>query len=135
MSKPTRPMTPTEEQEQRVLVQWLTLKGYKFFRVPNETFTRSWNQKRKNTALGVRPGVPDLFVIVNDHLLAIELKRVRGGVVSEHQKHWNSALNKCEGVRAEVCRGADEALELIEALARDWGEHGVTYSKRAAVKE
>ena len=27
-----------------------------------QTFTKSWNQKRKNKDLGVVPGVPDIFL-------------------------------------------------------------------------
>ena len=68
-------MIPTEEQEQMAFVQWLTLNNIDHFRVPNETFTRSWNQKRKNKALGVSSGVPDLFVILPkpyNRLVAIE---------------------------------------------------------------
>ena len=30
---------PTEDQEQEAFVQWLRLKGYPHFRVPNETYT------------------------------------------------------------------------------------------------
>lgn len=53
-------VTPTEQQEQIVLIQYLNLKGIPHFRVPNETYTKSWNQKRLNKALGVKAGVPDL---------------------------------------------------------------------------
>ena len=55
---------PTEEQEQMAFVQWLRLKGYAHFRVPNETYTKSFKQKAKNKALGVSSGVPDLAVVV-----------------------------------------------------------------------
>lgn len=55
---------PTEDQEQEAFVQWLRLKGYPHFRVPNETYTKSWSQKAKNKKLGVSSGVPDLFVAV-----------------------------------------------------------------------
>lgn len=55
---------PTEDQEQEAFVQWLRLKGYPHFRVPNETYTRSWSQKAKNKKLGVSSGVPDLAVVV-----------------------------------------------------------------------
>mgnify|MGYP001007545441 FL=1 len=90
---------PTEDQEQEAFVQWLRLKGYPHFRVPNETYTKSWNQKAKNKKLGVSSGVPDLAVVVPDvwhvygdnvptntytgRLVFIEMKRKKGGVTSE----------------------------------------------------
>jgi hypothetical protein len=104
---------PTEHEEQIALVQYLTLKSIPHFRVPNETYTTSWNQKRLNKALGVQPGIPDLFVVVNNKLMAIELKRVKGGTTSEPQKMWVKILNEA-GVPAKVCRGCDEAIQFIE---------------------
>lgn len=35
---------PTEDQEQEAFVQWLDDNGYPRFRVPNETFTKSYKQ-------------------------------------------------------------------------------------------
>ena len=58
------PFLPTEAAEQVALVHYLRAKGYRHFRVPNETYTKSWKQKATNKALGVVSGVPDLFVIV-----------------------------------------------------------------------
>lgn len=110
-------MIPTEEQEQMAFVQWLALKHIDHFRVPNETFTKSWNQKRKNKALGVSSGVPDLFVILPkpyNRLVAIEMKRIKGGVTSESQKIWLHKLNAAR-VEAVVCKGCDEAIEFINS--------------------
>lgn len=55
---------PYEDQEQEAFVQWLRLKDYPHFRVPNETYTKSHKQRIKNKKLGVSPGVPDLAVVV-----------------------------------------------------------------------
>jgi hypothetical protein len=103
---------PTEAQEQKTLVQYLRIKGYKHFRVPNETYTTSMRQKANNHALGVVRGVPDLFVVVNHTLLAIEMKRQRGGVTSPEQKGWLATLNDA-GIPAAVCHGFDEAVTFI----------------------
>jgi hypothetical protein len=131
--------SPTEAQEQMAFVQWLRLKNLPHFRVPNETFTRSMNQKRKNTALGVSSGVPDLFVVIpakearpytvvgveewsnsgdlehffNKRLVAIEMKRKKGGHTSENQKIWLEILNNA-GVETVICNGCDEAIKFIE---------------------
>lgn len=127
---------PTEDQEQEAFVQWLRLKGYPHFRVPNETYTRSWSQKAKNKKLGVSSGVPDLFVAVpfppphliiahkdrddevrNKTLVAIEMKRKKGGVTSENQKKWIKTLNEA-GVQTVVCKGCDAAIEFIESITK-----------------
>lgn len=127
---------PTEDQEQEAFVQWLRLKGYPHFRVPNETYTRSWSQKAKNKKLGVSSGVPDLFVAVpfppphliiahkdrddevrNKTLVAIEMKRKKGGTTSANQKKWIKTLNE-SSVETVVCKGCDEAIEFIESITK-----------------
>lgn len=105
---------PSEDSEQMAVVQYCDINHFQRFRVPNETFTKSWNQKRKNTALGVSAGVPDLFVIVDDQLIAIEMKRIKGSTTSQAQKDWLERLNNA-GIPARVCKGADEAIEFIES--------------------
>lgn len=109
-------MLPTEDSEQATFVQYLRLKGYPHFRVPNETYTKSWKQKAKNKALGVVPGVPDLFVVVNNRLVAVEMKRQKGGVVSASQLEWLKTLQGA-GIACTVAKGADEAVKFIEELA------------------
>lgn len=127
---------PTEDQEQEAFVQWLRLKGYPHFRVPNETYTRSWSQKAKNKKLGVSSGVPDLFVAVpfppphliiahkdrddevrNKTLVAIEMKRKKGGITSANQKKWIKTLNEA-GIQTVVCKGCDAAIEFIESITK-----------------
>ena len=110
-------MLPTEAEEQIRFVQYLRLKNLAHFRVPNETFTKSWHQKNMNTALGVSKGVPDLFVIVAGRLIAIEMKRVKGSVTSPEQKVWISRLNKA-GVPAYIAKGCSEAIAIIELMLK-----------------
>jgi hypothetical protein len=104
---------PTEEQDQAALVLWLERKGLRFTAIPNSTWTPSWQQKRKNYRMGVRPGFPDLVVVVHDRLIAIELKRSQGGRVSPVQHEWIAALNDV-GVETRVCKGFEEAKAFIE---------------------
>jgi len=111
-------VVPTEQQEQIALVQYLTIRGIPHFRVPNETYTKSWNQKRLNKALGVKSGVPDLFVIYKNRMKAVELKRKKGGVTSDAQKEWIGILNEA-GIPAKVCKGSDEAIAFIEGDGDD----------------
>ena len=56
--------------------------------------------------------MPDLFVCVAGKLVAVEMKRTKGGVVSESQKKWLEILN-AHGIEARVCKGAEEAIDFI----------------------
>lgn len=109
-------MLLSEDDEQKLLVQYLELKGYKFSALPLSTFTKSWAVKMKNKAMGVRAGVPDLMVIVKNKLIFIEMKKVKVGRLSPLQKEWIEALNECDRVKAFTCWGFDEAKKLIENL-------------------
>ena len=114
----SKELIPTEFEEQVALVQYLRLKGYKHTAIPNSTYTKSWNQKRKNTASGLNAGLPDMVVIVEDNLIWIELKRVKGGRLSEYQKDWIAALERA-GQTVRVCKGADEAIKFIQEIERE----------------
>lgn len=110
--------TPTEHEEAKILHQYLSLRGITHTHICNETYTTSWKQKAKNKAEGVSPGVPDYMIILDSKLIFIELKRVKGGQVSESQKSWIAALNGCESVQAFICKGAQEGIDLIEKLQK-----------------
>ena len=110
-------LIPTEDQEQIAVVQYCILKGYPHWHTPNSTFTKSWKQKTKNKAMGVSPGVPDLGVIVNNRLIFIEMKRVKGGSLSEHQKLWIANLERAK-VPVRVCKGFKEAKAFIDEIAK-----------------
>ena len=114
---------PSEFTEQCNFVKWLTAEGYKFSAIPNSTRT-TWSECNKNTASGVRAGLPDLVVIVGKSLVWVEMKKIdrksktgRGdGGVSEVQRSWIDALNLCDGCSAHVCYGDLEAREVIKIL-------------------
>lgn len=87
------------------------------------TFTKHMGVKVKNHRLGVRPGVPDMLIIVpphrskdgQGHLLFIEMNRRRGGVVSKEQRDWLVALTAVESPNTEaiVAKGWGEAREAV----------------------
>lgn len=118
--------TPLEDAEQIVVVQWLELQGLKFTAIPNSTYTKSWKQKSKNKNTGLRPGFPDLIILIAPHqaidgrgrLLALEMKRQKGGVVSAEQKAWIAALNglKTPHIDSVVAHGSQEAIEYIASF-------------------
>jgi len=93
-----------------------------FGAIPSSTYTRSWSQKRKNKAMGVRKGVPDLMIVAKNTLLFIELKRLKGGVTSKEQKRFITHLNST-GAVAVVCKAAEEAKTVIDEVVSTKFEH------------
>ena len=89
-----------------------------FSHVPQETFTKSWVTKNKNKAMGVRSGVPDMLIVFPHSVLFLELKRLKGGVVSQAQATWLEALSATGKVTAKVACGWDQAKEAIDAELR-----------------
>lgn len=55
-----------------------------------------------------------MVVVANGKFMCIELKRVKGGVVSTAQKEWIQSL-KDVGISVAVCKGVDDAIKFIES--------------------
>jgi hypothetical protein len=110
---------PLEREEAKVLVEYLRRRGYTFHHSPNETGhtdearRRAIRMKREGTSAGY----PDYTIIVNGHLVFIELKRREKAYASAEQKAWIAALNEVSNVQAFVARGAAEAIEIVERYA------------------
>lgn len=108
-------LVPYEEDEQKTFVEYLEAKRLMFTAIPNSTYTKSWKQKAKNKEQGLRPGLPDLIVLLPGKILFVEMKRRKGGRTTQEQKNWIAALNSiCPHVKSTVCKGAAEAIALIE---------------------
>lgn len=128
-SNPFEPPVPTEDEEQMALVDWLELVGLRFAHIPQSTFTRHMGVKMRNKRLGVRAGVPDMMILIpphrskdgEGHLLWIEMKRRKGGVVSTEQREWLTAFMMLESVNidAMVAKGWDEAREAVLEHLKD----------------
>lgn len=115
---PNAQYTLTEYEECILLVDYLLdLLDKKlithFTHIPNETYTTSRNAKRKNKLQGVRPGFPDYIILTNTKILIIEMKRSKGGVVSDYQQSWINQLELL-GITVKVCYGFEEAREFID---------------------
>lgn len=132
-------LEPIEDEDtaQKRLVAYLerikdeTGRIVKFTAIPNNTFAgtyiagnkyKSIHAARKQVEMGLRKGLPDLFIIYRDpktrHLSALflEMKREKGGKVSTEQKNWIYVLSQVQNIRAEVAEGYDEAKTLIDSL-------------------
>jgi hypothetical protein len=118
-------LNPLESEEQQLIFAWARIMEKQhpelelLVAVPNGGL-RNMPEAVRFKAEGVRKGFPDMLLPVARgayHSLAIELKRRKGGVVSPEQKAWIAALNE-QGWLAVVCRGADEAIEVITDYLR-----------------
>lgn len=124
---------PTEDEEQMALFTWanhMAATGrlpelYWLYHVPNGG-SRGPAEAGRFKAMGVKRGVPDVALDVprgGFHGLRIEMKRRRGGVLSDEQADWLDYYN-ANGYRAVVCYGWDEARMEIEDYLRGGGEDG-----------
>lgn len=80
--------------------------------IPNETYTPSWNAKKKNKLEGLVAGFPDYVIVTNHDVLFIEMKKSKGGVISDNQRKWLEALNAV-GHKAVVCNGYENAKQWL----------------------
>mgnify|MGYP000883117371 FL=1 len=129
-------LNPTEDQEAEALAQWLRLKKLPFTHIANESGRGRTAMLRtaKLKRMGQSKGFPDYLIAIPSHipylevikdgencierrvdkrLIAIELKRQKGGHVSPSQREWLKILNSA-GIEAVVCHGFEEAKKFIE---------------------
>lgn len=108
-------MNHYEDNEQISLFDWAALQSGKcpelklLFHIPNGG-KRNAREGARFKRMGVKPGVPDLFLPVprgKYHGLFIELKS-SNGKLTDYQRHWLQDL-AASGYAACVCFGFDEA--------------------------
>ena len=111
---------PTESQDQQALFKWAAFQRGKYpeldllYHTPNGGY-RSKAEAGRFKAEGVKAGVPDISLPVARgewHGLYIELKRKRGGKVSEQQKTWIDSLAE-QGYCVHICKGWEAAVKAI----------------------
>ena len=118
---------PREAEEQVALFKWAAYAANTgkwpelrlCYHVPNGG-SRDVREARNLKAQGVKAGVPDICLPVprgGYHGLYIELKRCKGGRVSEEQAVWIDRLNRL-GYRAVICKGWEAARHEIESYLK-----------------
>lgn len=118
-----RPSVPLEHDEQARVVTWARWQprpggghiGDLLCAIPNGG-SRHRIEAARLKAEGVKRGMPDLFLAIpceGHHGLFIEMKRKKGGRVSDAQNVMIDRLN-AEGYQTCVCYGADEAITAIK---------------------
>lgn len=119
---------PLESVEQFTVVEWLRVHNIRFTASANGIYTHPVAMS-KMKRLGVSVGYPDITIFDRPPLIidgkvfigcCIEMKRRKGGVVSDEQKEWLSALSEL-GWATAVCKGCDEAISFLESLG--YGAH------------
>lgn len=122
--KPDRPI-PREDAEQMAVMEWAAYRLGMWpelrllYHVPNGG-SRNRIEAARLRAQGVKSGVPDLVLPVARvgwHGLYIELKRRKGGRLSEEQRRWLDDLQE-QGYLALRCDGAQAAIQVIEEYLR-----------------
>lgn len=119
-SKLTKPEIPLETEEQADFVEHLESEKVRFFAVPNGTFTSSFTAKRKAKREGAKKGVPDIIILYDNgrhNILFVEMKRQKGGVLSEEQKEWIEWLDQ-KDYPVCVAKGSEHAKLLFEKYKR-----------------
>ncbi|HEV7432806.1 MAG TPA: VRR-NUC domain-containing protein, partial [Steroidobacteraceae bacterium] len=106
-----------EDKLQRGVIQHLHARGVPnsyFFHVPNGG-QRSKIEAAILVGLGVRAGVPDIFIIMNARVFAMELK-APGRRPEPEQREALAALQRAGAITA-VCDSIDQAVAILEG----WG--------------
>ena len=123
---------PTERQEQDAVIKWAKMMvatgqepRLKLLRCGFEGIRLNMGQRMMLKRQSISTGWPDIFLAVpmmhfglrntcRDHMgLYIELKRRKGGVVSQEQRDLCVLLME-QGYEVCFCKGADEAIETIK---------------------
>lgn len=112
---------PTEDQEQMTVMSWAHRTKFKdgrlsdyLFHIPNGG-SRNIIEATKLKKMGVKPGVPDLQLIVPNgevHGLWIELKAQKGKLQPSQQIMIQRL--EAQGYMCKVCFGEDEAISEIK---------------------
>ena len=116
-------MILSEHEEQKKLIKWwhmfsssASIPEELLFAIPNggkrDVITASVLKSE-----GVRPGTPDLLLALDTYKhagLFIEMKKVKGGVVSDKQRAFAQIIQSNTSYQHKVCCGFDEASRAIK---------------------
>lgn len=111
---------PKEDVEHAAVCRYLDTLGILYMHAANEG-KRSPRTGANLKRLGMRPGFPDLQIFDAPPLhpdakgVCIEMKRTKGGKVSDEQRYWLAELG-LRGWLAEVCEGANSAIGYLQSL-------------------
>lgn len=118
-----------EEILHKVIVQYLQLglpRGWIFWCTPNQRGTRKAWEVKLLSGLGVRAGIPDLFVAGEGKVIGMEIKAPVGTLKSGDKSKAKPKLSDAQistigelaeaGIPTVIVRSVDEAIEALKAL-------------------
>lgn len=111
---------PTEDVDHMAVARYLDILGILYIHVPSEG-KRKPSTGAKLKAMGSPKGFPDFQIFDSPPLspcckgVCIELKRQKGGRVTDEQRRWLEALRQ-RGWMAEVMEGANAAITWLQSL-------------------
>lgn len=107
---------PTEFEECRTFHQWLQLNHIRHTHVGNESQVGGRAGAIRGArlkAIGQSKGFPDYLILVRNQVIAIEMKRQKGGRLSKEQADWLQSLQTA-GIDGYIAHGANEAMEIVQ---------------------
>ena len=110
-------MIRREETIHRAIAAHLRLRlapPWLFWSTPNQRGTRKGWEQAILAALGVRPGMPDLFLAGEGRVIGVEVKAPKG-TLSPAQKDTIAAL-AAAGIPTLIVRSVDEAEAALKAM-------------------
>lgn len=104
---------PTEHQEQTAFVNWFKLQfpHVRIAAIPNG-IRSSIRQAVKAKRDGMSKGFPDLMIPAWN--LYIEMKRIKGGVLSPEQKDWHNYLEDHCSAKVIIGKGCADAVKKVQ---------------------
>ena len=129
---------PYEDEEHAAVLEFCDIMHMPYFHVNNEMWTESWSQLAKAKKLGVKKGVPDIFIFVPIgryadgetayQMVTIEMKRRKGNSASAEQKEWGRIL-EASNIPHIVAKGAQPAIGFLRFAkqyhTRQWSANPV----------
>lgn len=124
--------TPLEDWEAEQFHQWLATRNIPHTHIPNETGhsqeakRRAAKMKRQGTSAGVYdyeiyiPLYGATGEVLDYELVKLELKRTKGGSVSDSQRKWGKIYTTA-GIRNFVCKGHQEAIATVQTVMEEIG--------------
>ena len=111
---------PLEKDEQKEFIKYLRKKRLIYASISNENILSYLNRNvaarvmKELKAMGLQPAFPDLMVMLPTKMIFVEMKRIKRSRTSDEQKIWNKVLDALPYASAYICKGCDEATNVIE---------------------
>lgn len=131
MARNNKSNIPLEDDEAVVFADWLRAMQIPHTHIANEIGGSTKVAKiraLKAKRMGQTAGVWDyeIFLPIKNvdgeidayQEVRVELKRQKGGVVSEAQKRWGD-IYAAAGIPCAVCKGAEESIEFVNAIIKE----------------